>query len=146
MLTRARFGAFDREVWTIQWILTELDYSPGPIDGLWGSQTFGAVSDFRQLMGLPPAAGTTKAGAVDQEFMVALWGQAIEYDLDVPTSPSGGASGGTSTRPVAVPTGQTRPGVTPTTTPIAQASSLDLTALLALGAVGIGAVLLSRRR
>lgn len=138
MLTRARFGAFDREVWTIQWILANLDYDPGPIDGLWGSQTFGAVSDFRQLNDLGPASDITKAGAADEAFMQALWGASFDADLVVPTAPSGGTSGGTSTRPVSVPTGQR--DVTPRAGPTAP-SGLDLTLVLALGALGIGGLI-----
>jgi hypothetical protein len=91
------FGAYNPAVWTLQWILTNLGYYPGAIDGLWGNNTFGAVSDFRQLNNLPPASDVTYAGAVDATFTTALWGQALEQGLNVPVAPgsSGGSSGGT---------------------------------------------------
>lgn len=144
MLTRQRFGAFDREVWTIQWILDQLGFAPGPIDGLWGSQTFGAVAQFRDEYGLGPASDITKAGAADSAFMTALWGASFEADLDVPVAPGSGSSGGTSTRPVSIPTGQQLPAARPPSP--SAAPGIDFTAILALGAVGIGAVLLARRR
>lgn len=147
MLTRQTFGAYDRTVWTVQWILQQLDYDPGPLDGLWGSQTFGATTDFRQMNDLPPASGTTQAAALDSEFMEALYGAAL--GLDIPYAPASGVSGGTSTTPRATGTGATpvtprgtvSPGVV-TQTPVAQAGALDMTTILALGAVGLGAILL----
>jgi hypothetical protein len=147
MLTRATFGAYDADTWTIQWILQNLDYDPGPLDGLWGSRTWDAASDFRNLNGLPPASGFGKAGMVDDTFRNALWGAVLEYDLDVPRSPTSGISGGTGTTPQATGTGATP--VTPHgtvgagtggTTSIS--SGIDMTMILALGAVGLGALLL----
>jgi hypothetical protein len=143
MLTRASFGAYDADTWTIQWILQNLDYDPGPLDGLWGSRTWDAASDFRNLNGLPPASGFGKAGMVDDTFRNALWGAVLEYGLDVPGAPTSGVSGGTSTTPRATGTGATP--VTPRGTvapPVAQAGALDMTMILALGAVGLGAILL----
>ncbi len=147
MLTRASFGAYDADTWTIQWILQNLDYDPGPLDGLWGSRTWDAASDFRNLNGLPPASGFGKAGMVDDTFRNALWGAVLEYGLDVPGAPTSGVSGGTSTTPRATGTGATP--VTPRGTVGAgsvvttqQAGALDMTTILALSAVGIGAIIL----
>lgn len=148
MLTRQTFGAFDRDVWTIQWMLSQLDYDPGPIDGLWGQQTLGAILYFRQMNDLGPANDITLRGAADDAFRTALWGASFEAGLEVPVAPASGAtSGGTSTRPVSIPTGQgTGGGVSPG---VPKAGSLfaglDLTMILAIGAVGIGAILLSRK-
>lgn len=149
MLTRQTFGAYDADTWTIQWILQNLDYDPGPLDGIWGSRTWDAASDFRQLNDLPPADGFGKSGMVDATFRNALWGAVLEYDLDVPGAPTSGVSGGTSTTPRATGTGATPvtprgtvgPG-TAVTPPVAKAGALDMTTILALGAVGIGAILL----
>jgi peptidoglycan hydrolase-like protein with peptidoglycan-binding domain len=144
MLTRSSFGAYDRTVWTVQWILQNLDYDPGPLDGLWGSQTLGATFDFRNIEGLPPASGISQAAALDSEFMNALYGAAVLADLTVAEAPTSGVSGGTSTTPRATGTGATpgapRGTVGPGTT--AQAGALDMTMILALGAVGLGAILL----
>jgi hypothetical protein len=147
MLTRSSFGAYDADTWTIQWILQNLDYDPGPLDGLWGSRTWDAASDFRNLNGLPPASGFGKAGMVDDTFRNALWGAVLEYDLDVPGAPTSGVSGGTSTTPRATGTGATPTAPRGTvgagtggTTPIS--SGIDMTMILALGAVGLGAILL----
>jgi hypothetical protein len=126
-------------------MLKALDYDPGPIDGLWGSQTFSAISDFRHLEGMEPAEDTTKASAANSAFMEALWGAAINAGIDVPVAPSSGTtSGSTGTRPVSVPTGQGTDSGTrlPTTKP---SSPIDLTMILAIGAVAIGAILLSQK-
>jgi len=152
MLTRATFGAYDADTWTIQWILQNLDYDPGPLDGLWGSRTWDAASDFRNLNDLPPASGFGKAGMIDDTFRNALWGAVLEYGLDVPGAPTSGISGGTGTTPRATGTGATpagaaRPGATtPGPTPVAQAGALDVTVLLALGAVGLGALIVFGKR
>jgi hypothetical protein len=152
VLTRATFGAYDADTWTIQWILQNLDYDPGPLDGLWGSKTWDAASDFRNLNGLPPASGFGKAGMIDDTFRNALWGAVLEYDLDVPGAPTSGISGGTGTTPRATgtgatPTGTVRPGAgAGVPTPVAQAGALDMTMILALGAVGLGALLAFGRR
>jgi hypothetical protein len=151
MLTRASFGAYDADTWTIQWILQNLDYDPGPLDGLWGSRTWDAASDFRNLNGLPPASGFGKAGMVDDTFRNALWGAVLEYGLDVPGSPTSGISGGTGTTPQATGTGATPVAPRGTvgagtggTTPIS--SGIDMTMILALGAVGLGALLVFGKR
>jgi hypothetical protein len=151
MLTRAHFGAYDADTWTIQWILQNLDYDPGPLDGLWGSRTWDAASDFRNLNGLPPASGFGKAGMIDDTFRNALWGAVLEYDLDVPGAPTSGISGGTGTTPQATGTGATPVAPRGTvgagtggTTPIS--SGIDMTMILALGAVGLGALLVFGKR
>jgi len=45
----------------IQTALTQLGYNPGPVDGLMGRQTEGALSAWRQENGLPPSDPMTEA-------------------------------------------------------------------------------------
>lgn len=143
----AAFGAYDPAVWTMQWILQNLGYDVGPTgtDGLWGSNTAGAVSDFRQIEGLPPASDWTKAALADSDFNTALWGAALNAGLDVPTAPGGAARPGTSAVVVTSRSGGGGATVTPVTptptpTPTPTKASLGSTGVLMAAGVGLLAI------
>ena len=146
MLTRAHFGAYDPEVYKAQTYLARIGFDPGTIDGLWGPNTSGAAFDFRTWAGLPPATGVSRAEVMDGAFMAALWWavneEGLSTEVNPPSSlPSGGS--GTSIVPTSPPTGTVRPGTSVST---AASTGLDVTSLLALGAVGLGALIVFGRR
>jgi len=61
-LTPSPFVALTQDtVRDIQTALTQLGYNPGPVDGLMGRQTEGALSAWRLDSGLPPSDPMTEA-------------------------------------------------------------------------------------
>ena len=51
--TRKPFVPNRKNIKTVQGLLLNAGYNPGPLDGLWGSKTGGAVRDFQRDHGLP---------------------------------------------------------------------------------------------
>jgi peptidoglycan hydrolase-like protein with peptidoglycan-binding domain len=136
ILTRARFGAYDPEVWVIQTYLSELGFNPGPIDGLWGTRTTDAALTFRQWAQIGPASDLTKAGVVDEAFWTQIDRATASAGFDINISAPSSMPGGSGTGPV-VRSSATGPGATPPP-PIPASSGLPV---LALAAIGLGAVI-----
>jgi peptidoglycan hydrolase-like protein with peptidoglycan-binding domain len=100
MLTRARFSAYDPEVYRVQAALDGLGFDPGTIDGIWGPATQRAALDFRSWADLGAPADTSRAGIVDDYFNAALDRTVIEQGISigpVPATRPGGS--GTSVTP-----------------------------------------------
>jgi peptidoglycan hydrolase-like protein with peptidoglycan-binding domain len=139
ILTRARFGAYDPEVWVVQTYLSQLGFSPGTIDGQWGGNTTSAALAFRSWAGLGPASGLTKAGIVDEEFWTqidrAVASAGFDINITAPSSMPGGSGTGPVVQPVA-----TRPPAAQAPAPAAGGGIGGLP-MLALAAIGLGAVI-----
>ena len=100
ILTRARFGAYDPEVWVIQTYLKELGFDPGPIDGLWGTRTTDAALTFRQWAQIGPASDLTKAGVVDDAFWTQIDRATASAGFDINITAPSSMPGGSGTGPV----------------------------------------------
>ena len=139
MLTRARFGAYDPEVWIIQTYLKNLGFDPGAIDGLWGTRTMDAALAFRNWEGFAPASNLTKSAIVTEDFWTyldrAVASAGFPINITAPSSMPGGSGTGPVVQPLV--TG-TIPTVPPPLSAGASESSLPM---LALAAIGLGAVI-----
>jgi peptidoglycan hydrolase-like protein with peptidoglycan-binding domain len=137
ILTRARFGAYDPEVWIIQTYLSELGFNPGPIDGLWGSKTTDAALTFRQWAQIGPASDLSKSGVVDEAFWTQLDRATASAGFDINITAPSSMPGGSGTGPVVQ---QPVSGSLPT---LPQPISTDSGGLpvLALAAIGLGAAI-----
>lgn len=136
MLSRYSFGAYDSTVWTVQTYLSQLGYSVGTVDGLWGPNTQGAAFDFRQIQGLSPANGIEQGDVLDTAFMVALSGAVAAAGLEVVTPPEGGPGGGSGVGPVVASGGRAPPPAPPA--PKSDTASI----VLPLAILGVGAFLI----
>ena len=108
---------------TVQTDLNALGFGPLTIDGTWGPQTEGAALTFRSWADLAPAADLTQAAIVDAEFTNAITAAMMSGSA----TGSGGASG----------------SATPSST---LSSSLSTMTILGVGLLGVGALLLFRKR
>jgi peptidoglycan hydrolase-like protein with peptidoglycan-binding domain len=140
ILTRSRFGAYDPEVWVVQTYLKELGFDPGTIDGLWGTRTADAALAFRAWQGFEPAAGLDKAAIVTEDFLTYLDREVASAGFDINITAPASAPGGSGTGPVV-----TKPLVTGASpslpSPLDEASGGGGFPLLALAAIGLGAVI-----
>jgi peptidoglycan hydrolase-like protein with peptidoglycan-binding domain len=138
ILTRARFGAYDPEVWVIQTYLSQLGFSPGAIDGLWGGNTTSAALAFRSWAGLGPASGLTKAGIVDEGFWTQIDRAVASAGFDINISAPSSMPGGSGTRPIVQPVATRPPAAAPPAPTTSMGGGLPM---LALAAIGLGAVI-----
>ena len=137
ILTRARFGAYDPEVWVIQTYLSQLGFNPGPIDGLWGAKTTDAALTFRQWAQIGPASDLTKAGVVDDAFWTQLDRATASAGFDINITAPSSMPGGSGTGPVVQqPVGGSLPSL-----PQPIPDSNGGLPVLALAAIGLGAVI-----
>jgi peptidoglycan hydrolase-like protein with peptidoglycan-binding domain len=137
ILTRARFGAYDPEVWVIQTYLAQLGFNPGPIDGLWGSKTTDAALTFRQWAQIGPASDLTKAGVVDDAFWTQIDRATASAGFDINITAPSSMPGGSGTGPVVQqPVSTALPSLPQ---PIAETGGG--LPVLALAAIGLGAVI-----
>ena len=63
---QAAAGLGETEIAELQRMLNEAGYDVGPVDGIWGPQTAGAVETFQRDQGLDPT------GRLDSETLYAL--------------------------------------------------------------------------
>jgi peptidoglycan hydrolase-like protein with peptidoglycan-binding domain len=134
MLTRARYAAYDPEVWTIQTYLSELGFDPGTIDGVWGDRTASAALVFRSWAGLPAASGLDKTSIVTEDFWTELDRATASAGFDINIGAPATAPGGSGVRVTPV---STSPGPAVSPTPAAPSSSASIVLPLAL--LGVGA-------
>jgi peptidoglycan hydrolase-like protein with peptidoglycan-binding domain len=136
ILTRARFGVYDPEVWVIQTYLKQIGFDPGSIDGLWGAKTTDAALTFRQWAQIGPASDLTKSGVVDEAFWTQLDRATASAGFDINISAPSSMPGGSGTGPVV----QSPAARSPTEAPPVPAAGGGLP-VLALAAIGLGAVI-----
>ena len=108
----AETGSEDENVQTtpalireIQFMLLRLGLDPGPIDGVVGRQTNGAVHEFQSQAGLP-VADLANMGTVSREFLTRLRDQAsraIFSNRQAPQSSPGSTALGSPAPPSAAP-------------------------------------------
>ena len=137
ILTRARFGAYDPEVWVIQTYLKELGFDPGPIDGLWGTRTTDAALTFRQWAQIGPASDLTKAGVVDDAFWTQIDRATASAGFDINITAPSSMPGGSGTGPVVQQ--PVRGSLPSLPQPVAETNGG--LPVLALAAIGLGAVI-----
>jgi peptidoglycan hydrolase-like protein with peptidoglycan-binding domain len=137
ILTRARFGAYDPEVWVIQTYLKELGFDPGPVDGLWGTRTTDAALTFRQWAQIGPASDLTKAGVVDDAFWTQIDRATASAGFDINITAPSSMPGGSGTGPVVQQ--PVRGSLPSLPQPVAEAGGG--LPVLALAAIGLGAVI-----
>ncbi len=139
ILTRARFGAYDPETWTIQTYLAELGFDPGPADGLWGSKTIDAALAFREWQGFEPASDLTKSAIATEDFLTYLDRATASAGFEINIEPPLSMPSGSGTGPVVRPGGGGASTVPRPTPHPAATPSTDLSLLLPLAILGVGA-------